>query len=181
MNLIGNITVEMSYFYIACFATLLFVIKLALYSFTGGDSDVDGVDGGVETDVSFSFFSIQSVLAFLMGFGWLGLAGIKQWHMSNLNSALIAAIFGFLMMTLSTYLMFCLKKLGKTVQKDDSACVGKMAKAYTSFAPNGSGQVEIDFNGQLSIENAINATDREIKSFSEVKVVKFEDNKLFIE
>ena len=181
MNLIGNITVEMSYFYIACFATLLFIVKLALYSFTGGDTDINDANGGVETDVAFNFFSIQSVLAFLMGFGWLGLAGIKQWHMSTLNSALVAAICGFLMMILSAYLMFCLKKLGKTVTRDYSECVGKMAKAYTSFAPNGSGQVEIDFNGQLSIENAINTTDREIKSFSEVKVVKFEDNKLFIE
>lgn len=182
MNLVTNTTIEMSYFYIACFATILFIIKLALYSITGGDAEVHtDIDGSVETDVAFNFFSIQSVLAFLMGFGWIGLAGVKQWNMSTLHSALIATAFGLLMMTLSAYLMFCLKKLGKTVKKDYSTCIGKTAKAYTSFTPNGSGQIEIDFNGQLSIENAINTTDKEIKSFSEVKVIKFEDNKLYIE
>ena len=182
MDFVTNSTIEMSYFYIASFATILFLIKLALYAITGGDAEVHtDVDTNIETDIAFNFISIQSVLAFLMGFGWVGLAGIKQWNMSTLHSALIATAFGLLMMTLSAYLMFCLKKLGKSVKKDYSTCVGKTAKAYTSFAPNGSGQIEIDFNGQLSIENAINSTDKEIKSFSEIKVIKFENNKLYIE
>ena len=182
MEFVTNTTVETSYFYIASFATVFFVIKLALFAITGGDTEVQAdFDASTETDVAFDFFSIQSLLAFLMGFGWIGLACIRQWNLDMLLTALISVVFGLLMMFLSAYLMFCLKKLGKTVKKDFSKCIGMSAKAYTNFAPNSQGQIQIDFNGQLSIENAINSTDREIKAFSEVKIVKYEDNKLYIE
>jgi hypothetical protein len=58
---------------------------------------------------------------------------------------------------------------------------GSIAKAYTNFEPKGQGQIEITVNGQLSVEEAVNTSDEFIKSFDEVKVIKYENNKLYIE
>ena len=66
-------------------------------------------------------------------------------------------------------------------KKDFSKSVGLSGRAYTSFAPHAKGQIEITFNNQLSIEEAINDTDNEIKSFSNIKVVKYENGILYIE
>ena len=170
------------YWYIAVFSTIFFVIKLALFSIFGGDVEVHAdFNASFETETSFDFISIQSILAFLMGFGWFGLTCLKQWHLSTWLTLLLSAIFGLILMTLSAYLMSCIKKLNKTVKKDKTTCVGQMAKAYTNFAPNGIGQIEVDIEGQLSIENAINTTDKEIKSFSQVKILKYENNTFYVE
>ncbi len=46
------------------------------------------------------------------------------------------------------------KKLNKRVVKNYTACVGKTAKAYTAFHPEGDGQIEVEVNGRLSIEKS---------------------------
>ena len=84
-------------------------------------------------------------------------------------------------MFVSSYLMFCVKKLNKKVTKDLSKAVGCVGKAYTKFVPKSDGQIEISINNQLSIEPAFNDTDEDIKAFEQVKVIKYENNKLYIE
>jgi len=170
------------YWYIALFSTALFVIKLALFSIVGGDTEVHAdFNASIEAETSFDFISIQSILAFLMGFGWLGLTCLKQWHLNTWLTLIFSVLFGLVLMSLSAYLMYCIKKLNKTIKKDKSACVGQMAKTYTNFAPNGIGQIEVDIEGQLTIENAINTTESELKAFSQVKILKYENNTFYVE
>jgi len=182
MELLTANNLASAYFYIALVATILYVIKTFVFSIFGGDAEVHtDFDMAVETDTSFDFLSIQSILAFLMGFGWLGLACLKEWNTGVKLSLVFALIFGFILMFVSAYLMCCIKKLNKNVKKDFSVCVGKSAKAYTKISASGNGQIEIDINGQLSIEKAVNLSAEDIEAFAPVKVVKFEDNKLYIE
>lgn len=170
------------YYYIALFATVFYIAKMFLFSVFGGDAEVHtDFTTSVETETSFDFLSIQSILAFLMGFGWMGLTCIKVWGLSKLYVIIISLVFGLLLMFLSSYLMFCVKKLNKNVKKDLTKAVGSNAKAYTSFEGNTEGQIEITINNQLSIETAVNNTQEPIKAFDEVKVIKFENNKLYIE
>lgn len=167
---------------VAIISTVLFVLKLIIFSIFGGDAEVEGdFDVADEVDTSFDFLSIQSVLAFLMGFGWIGWACLSQFGMRIRFAFLIALVFGFMMMYFSAWLMFCIKKLNHRVKKDFSKCAGLSGRAYTGFKPNGKGQIEIDFNNQLSIEEAINNSDCEIKSFENIKVVKYENGILYIE
>ena len=65
--------------------------------------------------------------------------------------------------------------------KDLSSSVGLSGKAYTNFAPKSGGQIEIDIDGQLSIETAFNDSEEVIKAFEQVKVIKFENNVLYVE
>ena len=64
--------------------------------------------------------------------------------------------------------------------KSLNAAIGKIGKAYTHFEPNGEGQIEIDVNGTLSVIDAINVTNERIEAFTKIKVVKEENNKLFV-
>lgn len=169
------------YYYIALFSTILFVLKLFLFSIFGGDSEVVAdFNTETDTDCSFNFLSIQAIIAFFMGFGWMGYAGLQQFSFSHLTNFLSASAVGLAFMLGTAYLMFLAKKLEKNVKKDKTKAIGHTGKAYTSFAPHANGQIEIEINGQLSIENAHNDSDEEIKSFEVVKVTKFRDDLLYI-
>jgi len=170
------------YFYIGVFATMVFVIKLALFSISGGDSEVFGdFNTETDTDVSFNFFSVQSILAFFMGFGWMGFGGLKQLNLHPLENFIAASVVGIIFMFVSALLMFLTKKLEKKVTKDKTTAIGTVGKAYTSFSPNASGQVEIEICGQLSVVQAINNKDEQINSFDSVKVVDVKGDILYIE
>lgn len=170
------------YYYIAVFATILFVIKLAIFTIVGGGTEVSGdFNTEFDSDSSFSFLSFQSVLAFLMGFGWMGYAGLKQLGLSQMNTLLSAIGVGILFMAVSAALMFGVRKLEKNVKKDKNTAVNKIGKAYTNFQPKGNGQVEININEQIMVVDATNATNEEINAFDNVKVVKVENDLLYIE
>jgi len=166
---------------IACVSTLLFLIKLGLFVFAGADSEIDTDFSGIEdTDASFNFLSIQSLLAFFMGFGWSGVAAIHQFGLSMAASLVVAIITGGFFMLVSAYLFRMTRKLNKTIKVDLKELEGKPAKAYTSFAPKGKGQIEVTLNKKLTILDAKNNTDSQIDSFATVKVQKVEDDIIYI-
>jgi hypothetical protein len=80
----------------ALIGTLFFVVRLGLMLVGGGDWDVDAdvdadIDGDIDgdfddSDHAFKVLSIQSITAFMMGFGWGGLGGFKGAGWSVVNS-----------------------------------------------------------------------------------------------
>lgn len=170
------------YYYIALFATILYVLKLILYMFVGGDSEVFAdFNSEIDIDPSFNFLSIQTIIAFFMGFGWMGYSGLKQFEFSQLRTFLIAVVVGLIFMFGTALLMYSIKKLENNVKKDKSEALNQVARAYTNFEPKAQGQIEIEINGQLSVVDASNITDEQIKSFELVKVVKVENDLLYVE
>ncbi|MBR1619546.1 hypothetical protein IJ674_06600 [bacterium] len=171
------------YYYLAVFATLLFAIKLVIFwIFGGGDAEVSA-DFNTETDTdgTFHFISLQTILAFLMSFGWMGYAVLKTFNLGQFATFCSAFGVGLIFMFGTAYLMTLVKKLEKNVKKDKATALDKIGKAYTDFAPKGQGRVEVEINGQLTVAEAINNTENEIKSFDAVKVVKVENDLLYIE
>ena len=170
------------YYYTALVATIFYIIKTFIFAVFGGDAEVHtDFNSSFETDDSFDFLSIQSILAFLMGFGWMGLACIKVWHLGTFLTIAVSVAFGLLLLFTSAWLMFQVKKLNKRVVKDLSKAVNIIGKAYTNFEPKGQGQIEISINEQLSVEEAVNNSDEQIKAFEMIRVIKYENNKLYIE
>lgn len=170
------------FYYTAIVSTVLFVMKTFLFVIAGGDAEVvTDFNTEFEAETSFNFLSIQTILAFFMGFGWIGLAATKQWGLSVKTALIIAILFGLFLMVSTAYLMFLVKKLNKRVVKNYSSCIGQTAKTYTEFKANGSGQIEVSVEGKLSIENAVNISDDNIKSFQEVKITDYKDNTYFID
>ncbi len=171
------------YYYLAWFATIFFVIKLIIFwVFGGGDSEVSS-DFNTETDTdgTFHFISLQSILAFLMGFGWMGYTALTSFKLAQLATFGSAFGVGLVFMFGTAWLMSLARKLEKTVKKDKATAIDKIGKAYTDFAPKGQGRVEVEINEQIAVADAVNNTDEEIKSFDAVKVVKVENELLYIE
>lgn len=171
------------YYWLAWFATIFFVIKLVIFWFLGsGDSEVS-TDFNTETDTdgTFHFISLQTILAFLMGFGWMGYTALTTFNLGQLATLGSAFGVGFIFLFGTAYLMSLMKKLEKTVKKDKATAIDKIGKAYTDFAPKGQGRVEIEINEQLTVADAVNNTEEEIKAFDAVKVVKVDNELLYIE
>ncbi len=176
-------TITAGYYYLAIFATIIFTIKLILFTITGGDGTEVSADftSEIDTDLSFNFLSVQSVLAFFMGFGWMGYAGVHQFKFSNWAAFGIALVVGLAFLAGTAYLMFGIKRLEKNVKKDYSKALNQTGKAYTAFAPKGQGQVEIEINEQLTVTDAVNNSEEEINAFERIKVVKVDNDILYIE
>ena len=169
------------FYYIAVFSTIFFVIKLIIFMMFGGDTEVSAdFNSEFDSDPSFNFISVQSLLAFLMGFGWMGYAALKQFAWSNLYAVLSSIGMGLVFMFISAFLMFNVKKLEKNVKKDKATAIGKTGKAYTNFAPQGNGRVEIEISEQLTVADARNISETPINSFDIVEVVGVKDNILEI-
>ena len=168
-------------FAVACLSTFLFVLKWVLFMVGGTDGEVEGDFSSIEdSDASFNFFSIQSVLAFFMGFGWSGVAALHQFGLSSGKSAAIAVVVGLFFMAVSAYLMRLTKKLNQNVRVDYNDLAGQVAKTYTAFSPKGNGQIQVTLNKQLTIVDATNASDEKLPAFADVVVQKVEQNVIYI-
>lgn len=167
-------------FYVAIVATLVFVIKTFLPVEFGPEVSGD-FTSIIDSDASFNLFSIESVAAFFMCSGWIGWLSHSQLHYSLKISIGIALLCGFIGMFLFAYLIAQFRKLEEVNKTDNSTLVGKTGKAYLTFAPNGNGKIQIETESSLEVLDAVNLSNEEIKSFENIKVVKFENNKLYIE
>lgn len=168
---------------LALLGSVLFLAKLALM-FLGDGDDGDFDDSGMESshshgDSSFTLLSVQSILAFFMGTGWLGLACRAEWNMAPLPSAGIAAGFGFLMMIFTSYLMMKMRSLdGSPSNTIGANAIGLKGRAYTDIPGKGKGvgQVELTVNGRQQILQASSSSDKKISAFSSVTVDQVDDS-----
>lgn len=174
---------EPIYSVMALLGTLLFLLKMIMMIVGGdSDSDLDGADLDdpmhVDGAESFTLVSVQSVLAFFMGTGWIGLAAKLQWGMNSMTSLFVAAGFGALMMLLSSFLNMKMRSLNATPRNTiDRRAIGLTGRAYTDIpkAGGGAGQIEITINGKQQILQA-SSEKAGIKAFTSVKVTDVDDS-----
>lgn len=172
-------TLETFYFVVACFSTFLFVLKLILVSSVGMD-DVETPDSEPASDSAFTFLSLQSVLAFLMGFGWIGLSYTRGGQTSSWKAFLIAGGIGLAFMVLSAFLMKMVNKLNHTPSVDLRRAVGQVGEAYVQLPSKGSGKIRLEIGGRLEIRAAMNEEDEPISAFEKVKVIKVVDGLFYV-
>lgn len=172
-----------AYAVLASVGTLLYLIKMILFLIGGdvdGEGDLSDVDGGMDEGDggdSFSLVSTQSILAFLMGTGWIGLAAQREWEMNDMNSLFAAVGFGIVMMLFSSFLTFKIKKLNYTPKIDIKEAIGKRGRAYTNVPAKGEGigQVELTVGDKLQILQA-SSNDGAIKAFDNIIVENVDDS-----
>jgi len=170
-----------TYFIMAAVGTILFAVRLVMALFFG-DTDV-GMDGDVDahfdggSDASFTLFSLLSVMAFIMGTGWMGLACRIDWGLGRAPSLLAAVGFGAAMMFLASGLMYLTRKLNRTVVYDVGTAVGRTARVYLDIpgGGKGQGQVEVSVSGRKKILPAI-THGKTLSAFTDVKVVEARDD-----
>ena len=175
----------------AFIGSFFFLVRMALM-FVGGDGDVDSdfdvgahgdlhADGhvGDHTDSSSAFkvLSVQTIAAFLMGFGWGGLGGLRGagWDITS------STVFGFLT---GAGMVWLLGKLLGVVYRFQSsgtmridAALGVEGSVYIAIPPHreGRGRVRLVIDNRERFYNAV--TDHEfIESHARVRVTEINDD-----
>lgn len=180
----GEFTDSTVYFTMAMVGTLFFILRMITLLFGGGDGgdfDLDHADGVESHPGGFSFFSILSILSFLMGAGWLGLACRREWGLSAPISALSAGGFGFLLMTFSSFGIYQMRKMNQSGSYDVKNCIGSIGRIYLKVPAKGQGrgQIEISVDGRRKILPAVSAS-TEIASFAAARVVGVQEDETVI-
>jgi hypothetical protein len=170
-----------TYFLMAAVGTTLFLVRLAFALFGGDggdfDADVDPAAHDFGSDTSFTLFSLLSVMAFIMGTGWMGLACRIDWGLSRPLSVVVSVGFGVLMMFFAAGLMYMTRKLNRTVTYDVRTAVGRTARVYMAIPAKGEGQgkVQVSVSGRLMTVPAV-STGAALAAFADVKVVDTRDD-----
>lgn len=162
-------TSETVLFYIAYIASTLFILKIILM-FIGGDTDSDSSfasDAG-DSDGDFGAFSINSILCFFMGSGWVGLASLKEWGFSLYPALFISILGGFFSSLLLIIFLFFAKKLNQDT-KPFSVKNGETGSVYLKIPAFGI--------GKISIKNRIikATSEKTIESFKPIRVLEDKD------
>lgn len=173
-------------FYVfAIFGTVFFLIRTAMM-FIGGDGemdlDMDGsgdVDVGMDSDVAFQFFSLNSLTAFFMMFGWSGLTSYIQFELGAAISIVIAFVVGILAMLFVAWLFkMAMKLTSKGADFKISDTIGLTGSVYQQIPTEGLGKVNVSMpNGMLRELDSISEDKVAIESFKTVKVVRVVDTK----
>jgi hypothetical protein len=180
---------DSAYWVMALAGTALFIVKMVLLIFggDGGDTSADAIsdagtgDAAHHSSGTFALFSIQSVLAFFMGAGWMGLAALKEWQVGNAYALVLSVAFGLFLMVLNAFLMSMLGKLGHEVHVELNTTLGHVGKVYLAIpeAGKGMGEVELSASGRKMIVKA-KSTGPAIESFALVTVVEVLDEQIVV-
>lgn len=168
------------YWYTAIFGTIVFVLKIALPMDTGAEVSTD-FTSMTDTDSSFNLLTLEGISAFFMCLGWTGWTAFSILHYELKTALIVSIVSGLAGMILFAWLISLAKKLEQINKYDLTTLVDKTGKAYVRFQPKGSGKIQVEFNSKLDIVDAKSLSDEVIESFSSVKVVKVEDNTVYID
>lgn len=159
-------------------STAFFLVRL-LIAMVFGDSadshDIGGDAGGFDTDSSFELFSIQSMLAFFMAFGWMGLAGLQaKWGMSV--TVTLGLVVGLTMVAFNGFLTFTIRRFNSVHVYNPRKAIGQRANTYLSIPKGGRGQVEVIVSGAKQVLPARSSENVDIPSFTPVQVVEVDSD-----
>lgn len=163
----------------AIVGTLFFCVRLVLLLVAGDgglDLDIDDLDG--DPTEAFKILSIQSVTAFMMGFGWGGIAGLRAFGWEWVHSLLLGVAFGAFMVWLLVLLLKGVYDLQSSGNVRLESAVGSEGTVYANVPENGSGrgQVQIVVNGRQRIYNAVSESEA-IPTRSRVRVMRVNEDR----
>lgn len=188
-HVVGIFRMEPLFSIPAAVSTILFSGSFLLLLFGGdhGHSDPAGADLGdgsaldgsadphhLDSAASFKIFTMQSILAFFMGFGWLGLAARMEWNLGYFLSTVLAFMFGVGLMFFTAFLMSQVYRLNAVRQRNLYQTLGDDAKVYLTIPEEGKGKVQAVVDGSLRVMDAVSKSGR-IEQFKNVEVVGVED------
>lgn len=172
--------------------TVFFTLRLIL-SFTGigdldgHDADMTGIDaaGGDAHHSSelFKFLSIQSIAAFLMGFGWGGLGALRGAGWDFGLSLLSAVAGGVIMVWLLTWLLKLVADLQSSGTVSIQSAIDATGEVYVTVPPRGkgTGQVRVVLSDRQRTYNAVAENEDSLPTNTRVRVTSVnEDNTLTV-
>ena len=148
------------------------------------DSDGDGVPDILENDNQLpekvpllkKFLSLQSLSAFFMMLGWVGLAMMKSSGFGPVPAVLAGSAAGVATASALTAMNDWLMGLRSCGNARLVTAKGQVGRVYLRIPAGDSGQVEVEVDGRLKICDAVSANENEaIDSDTKVLVVDVKD------
>lgn len=185
---------------------LLFILRLVLL-FLGGhhDSDFGGDTGGDiggdiasgdtgldahgdgsfdhdhhDSDSSFKILSLQSMTAFFMMFGLVGLALSRQSRLASFWAVLGALIGGSFALWVIGRIFRSMKYLQSDGTLDIKNAMFKEGTVYLTIPAEGEGKVQITVQDALREFTAVSAEKKEIKTDEQVRVVDIKNGSILV-
>lgn len=108
------------------------------------DADLDQAAHADSTSV-FKLLSIQAITAFLMGFGWGGLMGVRTFDLSALQALGVGVLVGAGFVWLITWLLSVIYQLQSSGNVSIREAVGRQAQVYVAVpaGKRGAGQIRV--------------------------------------
>ncbi|GHU23658.1 hypothetical protein FACS1894164_08550 [Spirochaetia bacterium] len=166
--------------------TLFFAFRVIMMIIGGIDSghtpDLDSPDD-IHTDLqdsagAFKLLSLNSLSGCIAMFGWSGLAASLQFSCNIPMSLLIAALCGFAVMILTSFIYYGASKLksdGEQFNIEQTA--GIIADVYIRIPAQGTGRIFCTVNKIKHELDAISDTGEEIPSFVKVLIIRAYDSR----
>ena len=184
----NSLPFELKFFYgIGTIALTVVVIQtlMTLFGF-----DTDGIDGGFDVDFGDGYpnasgiglFSSQTLAAFFLAFGWMGVALIKG-GASVFVSSIVATVFGFGAMLAMFWLIRKMLQLQSKGNLNYNSAIGEEATVYVTIPGNnedGGGQIQVMIQGRLTIASARKVDKGMLKPGQRVRVVGTNSQSSFI-
>ena len=161
----------------ALLGTGLFLIQLFLGEL-GGDLDID-VDADMSGAGDFRALSIQTIAAFCLGSGWMGLAAFRVLGLGMVGSVAIAVVSGVGVAWLMAWLtrqMFKLQRSGNISISQAAGLTGEVAVTVPP-ANTGRGAVAVIINGRRREYDAVQTSDVAIQPRTSVTIVSVDTQK----
>ncbi len=168
----------------ALVGTILFLIRLLMLLVGGGhDLHVNDVHVGGAADhhgdpgEAFKALSLQSIVAFLMGFGWAGFGAYRGSHLAMMPSIAIGIAGGVAMVWLLGIMLKGMYDLQSSGNIDIHAAVGQEGDVYLTVPSRGQGrgQVRVTLQARQRIWNAITEGEA-LPTSTRVKVTRVNDD-----
>ena len=170
----NSLPFELTFFYVVGIISLLVVILQLLLSLLGfgadgadGSFDVGDVDGGT----GIGLFSVQTIAAFFVAFGWVGVAATKG-GVDIVWVGVIALGSGVISMLAMLYMMRGLMRLQSSGNLIYDTAIGEEGIVYVTIPGSNQdgGQIQVNIQGRLTTANARKSTPGEIKPGQRIKV-----------
>jgi membrane protein implicated in regulation of membrane protease activity len=154
----------------------IFIIRMIMMLAGVGGHDVhDGqFDYSVthaDSDASFKLFSLHGLTGFFMMFGLVGLGLSRQRLIPDLFAGAVGVLAGLVTVWVIGKVFSGMIKLQSDGTLRLSDAVGQQGKVYLTIPANGTGQVQVGFQGRLMIYEAVSASKEAIKSGEPVVVI----------
>ncbi len=170
----------------ALLGTSFLLLRFLLLSIGGGMDIDDGHDVGIDHHGhggdGLKLFSVQTVIAFFMGFGWAGLIGYRGLQWGIPASMGMGAVGGVFMMWLMAFLLRAALELQSSGNVNAQSAVGLEGTVYVTVpgTGKGTGQVTLVIGDKQRTYNAVSA-DEELPRNARVRVLAVNgDNSLTV-
>lgn len=153
---------------------MLFGVRVVLQLFGTDDLDGDAPDGEIsagDTDVSFKFMSLHGVTVFLLMFGVIGRALLLDSGTSEGVALAGATIGGLISVWGIAQIYLIMRRLQSSGNLNISNAVGSEGTVYLTIPADGSGQVQVSYQGQMHIDDAYSEAGVELATGERIEVV----------